>query len=812
MMELAQIESLPLAPAMAVDKQTRRLALIAVLASLAVFAAIAPFAKVQLAPVAAFIPIYESALLLNDLVTAGMLFGHFSILRSRSLLVLACGYLFTALITIPHALTFPGLFSATGLLGAGQQSTAWLYVFWHIGFPVCVIAYARLGRQEQRSPRPLDRPGLAILLGIGGALALAGAFAVMATAGHDTLPPILQAGHYTLAGNITLTTTWVFSAVAIITLWRHSRHTLLDLWLLVVMVAWLCDIALSAVLNGGRFDVGFYAGRIFGLLAASYVLIVLLLESNKLLARLALAHEQALQRAAQYAGALDELHFKDEEIHAIVQNIVDCVLTTDQRGAVLSANPAVLQVFGYAQDDVIGRQLSVLVPELELGSHVFLRDGEVEGLHQDGRHVPLELAMTDFVVHNMHRYLVVLRDISERKKFVAELRQAQSDAEQANRAKSAFLSNMSHELRTPLNAILGFGQVLTSDTLPLTPEKRREFTGHIIKAGRHLLALINEVLDLAKVESGTLSLSKEPVELAEVLDACRPMVEPLAATRGIRLEFDIAPGFHVHADRTRLKQVLLNLLSNAVKYNRHGGAVNVSAASLPGRARITIRDEGQGLNPAQLEQLFQPFNRLGREAGEEEGTGIGLVLTKRLVELMGGAIGASSTAGMGCAFWIELQAAAAANPAIAASLGVRGAAAATRPGLARTLLYVEDNPANLALVREITAFRPDLSLLSATDAETGIAMARAQRPALILMDINLPGMDGNEALRVLRTYPELARTPVIALSANAMPSDVARSMAAGFFRYLTKPIDVDEFFATVDSALASVSDATTVGS
>ncbi len=817
MVELAPAENLTLSPAMSVDAQSRRLAVIAVLASIAVFFVLAPFAKVQLAPVAAFIPIYESALLLNDLVTAVMLLGHFRILRSRALLVLACAYLFTALITIPHALTFPGVFAPAGLLGAGSQSTAWLYVFWHVGFPVCVMAYARLRRQEALAPRPLARPGRAVLLGIGAVLVGSAAFTALATAGHDALPAILEAGRYTLAGNIILTATWVFSAIAIAMLWRSPKHAALDLWLLVVMVAWMCDIALSAVLNAGRFDLGFYAGRIFGLLAASYVLIALLLESNKLLARLAVAHENALQRSAelqrmhaqsehrasQYASALEELHFKDEEIRAIVQNIVDCVLTTDERGTIISANPAVQQVFGFAQPDVVGRHLSVLVPELELRDKVFIRDGEVEGLHHDGRHVPLELAMTDFIVHGMHRYLVVLRDISERKKFVAELRRAQSDAEQANRAKSGFLSNMSHELRTPLNAILGFGQVLASDTLPLTPEKRKDFTGHIIKAGKHLLALINEVLDLAKVESGTLSLSTEPVELREVLDACKAMIAPAAGKRDIQLSFHIEPGLHVLADRTRLKQVLLNLLSNAVKYNRQGGFVNVTATGAPsGQVCITVQDQGHGLTQAHLAQLFQPFNRLGREGGDQEGTGIGLVLTKRLVELMGGAIGVSSTVGMGCEFWIELQSAAPAKAA-GANLGGIAAVAVVQPmQAARTVLYVEDNPANLALVEEIMAFRTGFTLLSAADAATGIDLARRHLPDLVLLDINLPDMNGNDALRLLRTCPGLGGTPVIALSANAMPNDVARSMAAGFHCYLTKPIDIDELLAAVDSALA----------
>ena len=385
-----------------------------------------------------------------------------------------------------------------------------------------------------------------------------------------------------------------------------------------------------------------------------------------------------------------------------------------------------------------------------------------------------------------------------------ELILAKAAAENANQAKSAFLSNMSHELRTPLNAILGFTQLLASEALPITPEKKRDFTAHISKAGKHLLVLINEVLDLAKVESGMLTLSLEPVMLAEVMLECREMIEPLAHKRNIRILFPHNDGLHVLADRTRLKQVLLNLLSNAIKYNRENGAVTIACTSpAAGRLRITMQDTGAGLGAGQLEQLFQPFNRLGQETGAEEGTGIGLVVTKRLVELMGGEIGVSSTVGIGSVFWIDLKAAVTAQYTPGSKLIQLSAHARTeQPGSGqRTLLYVEDNPANLNLIQEIIAFRSDLRLLTAVDARLGIELARAHRPQVILMDINLPGMSGNEALVVLHNDPQTAHIPVIALTANAMPRDVAKSIAFGFFRYLTKPINIDEFFEALDSAL-----------
>ncbi|MCL6485158.1 MAG: response regulator [Janthinobacterium lividum] len=388
----------------------------------------------------------------------------------------------------------------------------------------------------------------------------------------------------------------------------------------------------------------------------------------------------------------------------------------------------------------------------------------------------------------------------------AELAMAMEEARSANYAKSAFLSSMSHELRTPLNAILGFAQILSSDRLPSTLQQKKEFAGHILKSGRHLLTLINEILDLAKVESGTLSLSLEPVGLDAILQECHDMIAPLATQRRIGMVFPDACTCNVLADRTRLKQILLNLLSNALKYNREQGQVTIDCApQVGGRVRISVRDTGLGLNAEQVALLFQPFNRLGQEGGTEEGSGIGLVVTKRLVELMDGSIGVSSTLGDGSTFWIEL--------CIVDAVPIPVAPALSRPDLAGallensapvTLLYVEDNPANLTLVEEIVRYCPRLQLLTARDGRLGVEMARSHLPQMILMDINLPHVNGTDALKLLRADPRTAHIPVIALTANAMPGDVERSMALGFYRYLTKPINLDEFTEAINSTLAYV--------
>jgi signal transduction histidine kinase len=394
---------------------------------------------------------------------------------------------------------------------------------------------------------------------------------------------------------------------------------------------------------------------------------------------------------------------------------------------------------------------------------------------------------------------------TERKRLEQVLQEKNVELERANLAKSDFLSSMSHELRSPLNAILGFAQLMEIDATANTPSQKASID-QILLAGWYLLDLINGILDLAQVESGKLSLSLEQVSMPEVMVECQAMIYSQCQTRGIHTSFcEFARPCFVHADRTRLKQVVINLLSNALKYNRAGGSVAVECTT-PNleRVRISVRDTGAGLSPAKLAKLFEPFNRLGQETGVEEGTGIGLVVSKRLVELMGGAIGAESTVGVGSVFWIELNATA---PNMT-NVSVEGPEATSAPplhalpgGRLRTLLYVEDNPANLSLVEQLVARCPDLDLLSARDGILGIQIARDALPDVILMDINLPGLGGLDALKILRGDLATAHIPIVALSANAMPNDIRRGLEAGFFRYLTKPIKVAEFMDTLNLAL-----------
>ncbi len=326
----------------------------------------------------------------------------------------------------------------------------------------------------------------------------------------------------------------------------------------------------------------------------------------------------------------------------------------------------------------------------------------------------------------------------------------------------------------------------------------------ILQAGWYLLKLINEILDLSGIESGQMSLSKEMVSLSDLMSECRAMMEPQAQQRGIRMTFPVFESpLYVNADMTRLKQIVINLLSNAIKYNREGGTVVVECtADAAGRVRISVRDTGAGLSPEKLAQLFQPFNRLGQEASGVTGTGIGLVVTKRLAELMDGVLGVESTVGVGSVFWCELLSAEA--PQLAAQNGETETLVlpeTSSNGPQRIVLYVEDNPANMNLIEELVARHPDMRLVTAVNATLGIEIARTVCPHVILMDINLPGINGVKALQILREDPATAHIPVVAISANAMPRDIAKGLEVGFFRYLTKPIKVKEFMETLNAAL-----------
>jgi len=545
---------------------------------------------------------------------------------------------------------------------------------------------------------------------------------------------------------------------------------------------------------------------------------------DKVIGYLLIGTDNTARKQVEAEQALLDQRLRDQQFYtrSLIESNIDALMTTDPRGVISDVNQQMEALTGCTRDELIGAPFKSYFTDPERAEAAItrvLREGKVTNYEltahaRDGKETIVSYNATTF--HDRDRKLqgvfAAARDVTERKQFEhtlqennVELESAKAAAEKANLAKSEFLSNMSHELRTPLNAVLGFAQLMASDTPPPSSAQKLSID-QILQAGWYLLRLINEILDLAMIESGKVTMSQESMSLTEVLKNCQAMIEPQAHQRGIQMTFPHFDNpFYVHADRTRVQQVMINLLSNAIKYNQAGGAVVVECVMRgEGRVRVSVRDTGAGLAPEQLAQLFQPFNRLGQESGSEEGTGIGLVVTKRLVELMGGIIGVESTVGTGSEFWVEL--AASSTPELA--LGGPSESDTAEDHIAkqasqskRTLLYVEDNPANLTLVEQLIARRSDLKLLTAIDGHLGIQLARAYQPDVILMDINLPGISGFGALEILRKDPATAHIPVMALSANAVPRDIERGLEAGFFRYLTKPIKVREFMDTLDVAL-----------
>jgi len=513
---------------------------------------------------------------------------------------------------------------------------------------------------------------------------------------------------------------------------------------------------------------------------------------------------------------------RDQQFYtrSLIESNIDALMTTDPAGIITDVNKQMEALTGCTRDELIGAPFKSYFTDparAEAGIKLVLSnkkvtDYELTACARDGKETVVSYNATTFYDRDrtLQGVFGVARDVTERKRFEqalqetnVEMESAKSAAEKANLAKSDFLSGMSHELRSPLNAILGFAQLMATAS-PTPSDLQKESITQILQAGWHLLNLINEILDLSVVESGKVSLSLEPVSLSDVLSECQTMMEAQAQQRGIRMTF---PKFEqpkfVWADQTRLKQIVINLLSNAIKYNQDNGQVTVDYTAMSSdRIRISFKDTGAGLTPDKKAQLFQPFNRLGQEAGSVAGTGIGLVVTKQLVELMGGFLGVDSTVGEGSAFWFELRS----TPTpelkpVSPELAMTKTAIRPIDAPQKTLLYIEDNPANMKLVERLIDRRTDIKLLTAVNGSLGIALARASLPDVILMDINLPGISGIEALKVLQEDATTAHIPVVAISANAMARDIEVGKQLGFFRYLTKPIVVEEFMATLDLAL-----------
>jgi len=509
-----------------------------------------------------------------------------------------------------------------------------------------------------------------------------------------------------------------------------------------------------------------------------------------------------------------EIASREQRFQSIVHNSAEGIITLSNKGIIETFNPSAENIFLYGADEVIGQSINILMPESERAEHdqyihdsdlhqsrIINRARDLQGLRKDGETFPIELNVSPMHLDGEQKFIGIMRDISDRKEFEGRLNAARIEAEQANLAKSQFLSSMSHELRTPLNAVLGFGQLLKMEKLTAS---QGAAVDQILKGGDLLLELVDQVLNLARIETGNLTVSIESIDVTPLLKDALAMARTMADKRNIHIEHNIPEmqSVFVYADLTRLKQILLNLLSNASKYNREGGTISLSCRVIDDRCRFEIKDTGQGIAEELHDQVFMPFNRLGAENGDIEGTGIGLTITKELTQLMSGSIGFTSKEGQGSLFWFELPLA----PGLEATTAVQSQIDAIdtldqRNLPHKTVLYVEDNTANLQLMKMILTKYDHVQMLSANTAEDGLVMAKNARPDLILMDINLPGMNGIEALKALRSDIETTTIPVIAISANAMEKDIQYALDIGFEDYLVKPIHVGKTLEAIAKSL-----------
>lgn len=548
-------------------------------------------------------------------------------------------------------------------------------------------------------------------------------------------------------------------------------------------------------------------------LLAIYSYLIKLHHNNKLTTQIR-QQTASMENELQMRQALEAKALHEKlRLQTLLDNTIDSVITINQSGIIEHYNEASIKLFGYQTDEMIGENITKLMPASyrdlhKLGMARFLsteesriigKPIEVEALHKNGHTFPVELTLSHFKWENKYLFTGIARNITEQKAEQQALMQAKLEAERANNAKSEFLSAMSHELRTPLNGILGFSQLLLSDQNESLSDNQQHHLNQIIHSGKHLLSLINDVLELSEIESGHIKTSADHVALAAVFDECLPLLKTLAQQQSVDIDVQDGTDAVILADFTKLKQVFINLVSNAIKYNKAGGKVLISATVQTHNStlKLTITDTGRGIPSDKQQHVFTAFERLGQERNIE-GTGVGLSISKRLIEAMGGSIDFVSTVGKGTSFWLELPLSSDQKNHLNEIEKLKRQQQDISLSQRRTdsesdrkhkhVIYIEDNPANIRLIETFFSRFKQVDLHTCESAEAGITLIDSLRPDIILMDINLPGMSGIEAARKLRNMSDFSDIPVIAITAAAMEENIE---AAGelFTAYITKPVD-----------------------
>ncbi|MBI3512877.1 MAG: MASE4 domain-containing protein [Proteobacteria bacterium] len=785
-----------------------RLAAGAVVVSIVAFAAAAPFAKTPLTPVAAFIPSYETALVVCDFVTAVMLLGQFAILRSRALLVLAGGYLFTAIMTVAHALTFPGLFAPTGLLGAGTQSTAWIYMFWHGGFPIAVICYALFNRKDGGEDRIRAQLPIALPCAVLAVLIVASILTLLATAGERALPTIMAGSRMApaQAGVISAVCTLVVAAFAV--LWTRRPRRVLDLWLMVVMCAWLLDVALSGVLAAGRFDLGFYAGRIYGLMAAGFVLAVMLVETIRHYSRLATAATQVTEYAGTLETRVRERTVELEQSSAMNQRIIetsqDLILVVDRTGTFIRVSPSVAAILGYRPEEWIGRNGADFVhpDDLERTRAEMrvarrgrrMRNFETRYVHKNGRAVTM--AWTGVWSEPDQRHFFTGRDMTERIAAEEQLRQSQK-----MEAIGQLTGGLAHDFNNLLLVIMGNLGLLRE--IRSEDQDADELVREALDAARRGAELTRSLLAFAR---------RQPLQpkRADMNELVTEITALLRRTLGERIEIalDLSPdAWPVVVDPIQLEAALANLATNARDAMPKGGRLSVVTANrqldadyasqhadvTPGDyAMVQVSDTGTGMPPDVLTRVFEPFFTT---KGRGEGTGLGLAMVFGFMKQSGGHVNVYSEVGVGTTFRLYLPRARA-----PAEAGDDRAPEPAPRGRGERVLVVEDNATLRRLAtRQLTALGYRVS--EAANAAAALECLKASQPFdLLFSDVVMAGkVDGFDLAQIVAD-----RWPATRILLTSGFPDTRTAGADGAetnFHLLAKPYIKEDLARLVSDAL-----------